>query len=362
MSTLTDKSYRDFGVDLLKIVAMLMVVATHILTWGGFGLSSPPADNLKSIILHCTASFCLCAVNCFVLASGWILASGSVKYNRIVKLWLIVVFYSVLFLILGSVCGLSLGFRDYLRAFFPIMRNSYWFFTAYIGMMLLAPIVNFVVMNIDEKVAVKCVIFIFCGWSLLPFLSQRDVFLLNGGYSMIWFVFLYAFAGLIKRFGWFSKFSKQQALFALVVVTVVNVLAVDLLPIVIQNLHFDFGNKLRLSISYNTPTVLIAAVAMLRLFVGSKIHARGFAARMIIFISVSIFSVYIIHSNWIFRKLTNWNANWTQFLSESSVIKCVLALVIVPVLILVVCILIDKLRKTLFSLGYKIFSKVVNHD
>lgn len=72
---------RHYGIDLLKIVAMLMVVMLHVMRHGG--VTSALANNSHSLSYGAEQllnTFCLCAVNCFVLATGYIMGPRGFKW------------------------------------------------------------------------------------------------------------------------------------------------------------------------------------------------------------------------------------------------------------------------------------------
>ena len=78
---------RECGIDLMKIVAMIFIVTDHILLWGGWGLCSGHG-GVKGNVLAWLDAVTLCHVNCFVLASGWVMSKLEFKFARIIKLWL----------------------------------------------------------------------------------------------------------------------------------------------------------------------------------------------------------------------------------------------------------------------------------
>ena len=55
---------REFGIDSLKMVAMLLIVADHIILWGGYGLGAGKT-GLKGVSLAIINAFTLFSVNCF---------------------------------------------------------------------------------------------------------------------------------------------------------------------------------------------------------------------------------------------------------------------------------------------------------
>ena len=87
---------RNYGIDLLRIVSMLMVVINHILRFGGVY-----SDNLAGIgrlLIVGMDVLCLCAVNCFALISGYVGVRPKHKFSNIISLWLLVLFYGIVFL------------------------------------------------------------------------------------------------------------------------------------------------------------------------------------------------------------------------------------------------------------------------
>ena len=68
---------------MIRIVAMLLVVALHCMDYGGFIKFSE--DNLFVSLNH---TISICAVNCFALISGYLLTDGSKRWNKLAVLWI----------------------------------------------------------------------------------------------------------------------------------------------------------------------------------------------------------------------------------------------------------------------------------
>ncbi len=85
---------RNFGIDLLKIVSMLLVVILHIIGKGGvLGVVEPGTYRYVASWLVEIGAYC--AVNCFALASGYTGFRSSRRPSNLLLLWLRVLFYSV---------------------------------------------------------------------------------------------------------------------------------------------------------------------------------------------------------------------------------------------------------------------------
>lgn len=89
---------RNYGIDLLKLFAMLGVVMLHVLGRGGV-VSASISEGLfsvKYLVLYWLYAFVYPAVNVFVLSTGYVMWNRKWRLSRLVELWIEVVFYSVI--------------------------------------------------------------------------------------------------------------------------------------------------------------------------------------------------------------------------------------------------------------------------
>ena len=135
MGTETRKQ-RNYGIDLLRMIAMLMVVILHILGKGGVLQAAPPLSiRYETAWLLETAAYC--AVDCYALISGYVGFGTRCRYADLAALWLRVVFYTVtITAVFALVLPGSVSAGEWLRAIFPVMFNQYWYFTAYFCLFL----------------------------------------------------------------------------------------------------------------------------------------------------------------------------------------------------------------------------------
>ena len=89
---------RQANFELLRMTAMLMVVAMHFLSHTG-GLPEagqmPGAKGTAAVLVE---SFCIVAVNVYVLISGYFLSESGFSLKRLLRLLLQVLFYTLLIL------------------------------------------------------------------------------------------------------------------------------------------------------------------------------------------------------------------------------------------------------------------------
>ncbi len=64
-------SKRHAGIELFRIVSMLMVIVLHILAHGGV-LLNVRIDSMGGFSIWYMDAMAICAVNCFALISGYV--------------------------------------------------------------------------------------------------------------------------------------------------------------------------------------------------------------------------------------------------------------------------------------------------
>ena len=147
----TSRETRLSGVELLRIIAMAMVVLVHTDYWA---LGEPSLDFCRTEFLKASGqylveSFAIVCVNCFVFISGWFSIRQSVK--GFANLLFQILFYS--FLLYFSFCAAGIipfdikGFIAHSNFF------DYWFLACYIALYLLSPILNTFIDNATKVVA-----------------------------------------------------------------------------------------------------------------------------------------------------------------------------------------------------------------
>ncbi len=287
--SLTDK--RNYGIDLLRILSMLMVLLLHILGAGGvLGASERLSLNYEIAWFLETAAYC--AVNCYALISGYVGFRAKHRYANLLTLWLQVVLYSAgITLIFVLISPENARVDTVLGSFFPVINNYGWYFTCYFALFFFMPLLNHVINTMAEKdLKLLCASAVGI-LSVLPTVATKDIFQINDGYSVLWLSALYLLGGCIGRFGWFAK-TKEWILGLIYGGCVLCSWGAKYLLEVWNNPFLNRFTYSEVLIRYKSPTVLIAAVCLLLLFAQTKVPKFG---RLCInFLAPTAFGVYII--------------------------------------------------------------------
>jgi len=196
---------RNYGLDILRCLAMVMVVILHFLDKGDVlrNLADEGSFAASDHAAWILEAFCIVAVNCYMLLSGYFLKENSFKLSRLLglvcKIWL----YSVIVGIIGTSLGLQSDPVDtyyILRLIFPISMGTYWFMTAYIFFYILLPALGIAASRMNSrmmKILIVCLTAFHCiVKSVVPAQMSVD----NRGMDVVWYIVLYFIAVYIRRF------------------------------------------------------------------------------------------------------------------------------------------------------------------
>ncbi len=355
------KTARNYGIDLLRCFAMAMVVMLHTLSRSGL-LTETEIPSLKYEVVWFIEIFCYCAVNCFVIISGFVGLRSKFRLSRILLLWLQVVFYNVVFTVTIQAIHGDINAVDIVRDFLPVTTSAYWFFTQYFVLCFLMPFINKLIVSISLRqngIFVGVMILFF---SVIPMLCampvdflgkfESDIFFTKRGYSVIWMAVMYILGAFIKRLAEENILCriKSKVLITLVICS-------DFLIWIIH--YFCVNGKKSVShyfvIAYTSPFVVISAVSMVILF--SRMHFNRTFEKLIAFFSAGAFSVYLIHSN---SEIYPIFTELVSELFEMRVLKLIPCLLFIVVFVFIVCTVADFARNKLFKIiGInKLFRKV----
>ena len=144
------KNKRNPGIDLLRALAMFFVIIWHFIGQGGL-LEHAEPGSVKYWVLSFIQILTICCVNLYGLTTGYLMCGKPFRLSRVVKLWVTTVFWSVaVSCVLFVVFPETRTFEELVSMFLPILRGRYWFFTAYVVVMMLSPVLNLVIHSLTK--------------------------------------------------------------------------------------------------------------------------------------------------------------------------------------------------------------------
>lgn len=327
---------RNYGIDALRLISMLGVVALHVLGRGGVLANAAGKKYTVCWFLECLA---FCAVNCYGIISGYVCYSEEKKkfhYRKYIMMWLQVWFYCV------TITGITYIVKpeyieniSLIRVFFPVASNFYWYFTAYTGVFFVMPWLNMFIKERSSKEMNCFIAIIFLVFSCYASVSALlgDPFKLSEGYSFIWLVFLYFIGAWIKKCNIIERVKSGYAY----ILIFINVCITWYITIYNSNMR-------PVLISYVSP--LMVANAVFLVCTCAKWENGKLWKKIISFFTPAVFGVYLIHVHAIIWGMMENRFAW---IAELSFGKILVALVICISGIFVGGLLIEKIRIELFK-------------
>lgn len=177
--------HRNYGIDLLRIVSMMMICMLHVLKHGGVLEAAQVVGGINYAVASFGKALVMCAVNCFAMITGYVCCSSKHKLSNILNLTIQVTFYSVLinciFLLRDEV-----SVMDFAKAFFLGMYGQYWYFSSYFIMFFFIPVLNMFVEFADRSVFRTKILAVMIAVGALPTLFHCDPANARLGFSTIW--------------------------------------------------------------------------------------------------------------------------------------------------------------------------------
>lgn len=353
---------RQANFEVLRVVAMAMIVAMHFMHKGG--IIQPLYADMT--LVNCTAwlieTMCNVAANCYVLIAGYFLVDTEWKLKKLIAVVAQVWFYAMLIPVICLIFGIgdvrSWSIYEWVNAVLPLQMDHYWFATAYVLMFMLSPVLAAGVKQLSKKqleVTIGVLLIYFCVFkSISPILLSTDKY----GYDYPWFICMFLIAAYIKlhgtedggvRIGRFYLWNsgKKSAVWYFAISVLTFCFSVVLGMITARIGKFDY--YMNMVYSYNHVLTLLASLSLFFAFKHWQ-PKEGKATRFLCKIAPYTFGVYLIHENIAIRNL------WPGWFSVEQVRGSLLFIpymLIVIVCVFAVCMGIDWIRKAVFD---KIFA------
>ncbi len=278
---------RQSNIELLRIVAMLLVLVVHadFLSLGrpsSADFVAAPAGSLSRMFFQALSIIC---VNVFVLISGWFTIKPSLK--GLCNFLFQCLFISNVIAITGYLCGAyDNGIPRLVFQNIFLKYSGYWFIKAYIILYIVSPVLNAFAQNASKQQMLYFLICFYLLQTVWSSIEYIDVPYYSKGFSPLSFIGLYLLAQTIRRH--YSGFTMKTAC---------RVFCISL-GIIFASTSIVFGLGISKYIpiyfwAYSNPIVVAESLGLLMIFVRIRLKPH----KIINWISASAFAVYLFHIN-----------------------------------------------------------------
>lgn len=285
---MNNRSIRSSNIELLRIMAMAGVIFLHYFNANmGGGIALVNKGSINEHILIFLEAINICAVNLFVMISGFFLSRKDERSigNVLPLLIQISVYRMAYYCITSAFNGTGITAKTMLVMFLPVN----WFVILYAALYLFSPLLNHVLRCVDRKKVLITAVVLFSVWptlvDVLNLLTKENLNALSTlgmygserGYTITNFVICYIVGACLN----------QIALEKIQTWKLVIFLAIDFLLMMLWN----YWNA-PTAREYCNPLVIAFAAVLLLLFNRIDIGKN----KVINKIASCAFSIYIIHA------------------------------------------------------------------
>ena len=152
---------RNGNLERLRLLSMLLIVSYHYSIWGFFDDEIIYSSNKLFVDLIGMCGWI--GILLFVVISGYFMAEGRFTLRKLLTLMGTIWFYTLgALLVYLFVDRAQITRAAVLDAFFPLLRQHYWFMSYYTALMLCSPFLNRLLHALDRRQhALLCLLAVF---------------------------------------------------------------------------------------------------------------------------------------------------------------------------------------------------------
>lgn len=331
---------RDSGLELLRIVAMYLIVAHHLVVNSGLaGCLDWSGGSFRTVWFALLGMWGRISINVFLLITGYFMCTSRLTPRRFLKLFFEIEFYSVIMWIVMCVLGyepFTLSAATGAVFWFLVHANRY-FCEGFIWFYVLIPFYNILLSGMTRRQHMILLIVLFAFFSgCSTFFGNSLVY-----HQAAWFVVMYMMGAWIRLYpsAWMGDNRTCVPVLLLSVAALMFYIAVfafnmDGPPSVKMNLYFLVCPESKL------PPVVIAVLSFL-VFRNMKLRY----SKAINAVASTTFGVLLIHGanegtrTWLWQTVFN-----VPSLADSPILSAVAKSIVAPFAVHAVCAVLDGLR------------------
>ncbi len=352
MKQIEKYSKRTTNIEIVRIIAMLLIVMSHYSGYSGFNWESIDGITINKIFMNTFFNFGTLGVSLFIIISGYFYDKNKVNLYKVVRLILQIFIFSIIGLIIGIIIGDSnLNMKNIIKSIMPTTFGLYWFATCYILIYLFSPFIKMIIDKFskrDLKILITLMILI---WSLITMIPGARTF----WNEFIWLVVIYIIGAYIKKYNINILKNNNRIVLVILIMVLLSVFMIimELLSTKLAILK-DF---IRYFNNIQSPFILILTILIFNIFKNINIKNNTYINA----VATSTFGIYLIHENVFLR-----NFIWKNIVQGNKYINSpvlIINAIIGVIAIFVICSIISFIienyvvkyvMKILEKIGYKI--------
>lgn len=349
---------RTSNFEIMRILSMFFIVFYHFIIATGGDLVEVTNGNMR-LILYLLSMLMMVHVNSYILITGYFQYNKKFKLRKLIDLLIMAYTYKVIIGIIYLFIGIPpLEKIQIIRIFNPLEFDNYWFIRIYILLYILSPYINIIIEKLNKKEHLKLIIILFILFSCISTLTNQRT-ISDTGFSIVHFVYLYILGAYLNKYNVLDtikeKIKNRNISIVLIrmyiVCGLINFLLYGLFSNALAFTHkgilFEISNTMVNNLFYyQTPILIIQSIAYFLFF-----NTFSFTNNLVNKVSSCILSVYLITENNLVR--TNMY-KLLDIYKYSNTNKLLLVVAIYSILIILVCIIIELIRKYIMKNIYKI--------
>ena len=326
--------------ELLRIVSMFMVLVLHA---NFCGIGKPTAETALTAVGIAQISIqalSICAVNTFIMISGWFGIKPSIK-GFCNFIWQVFYFVIIEYIIFFLVFHHHISIKD-ICGCFGLYNGGGWFVASYIGLYIIAPVLNSFLKNSSvQKITMTLIAFF--AFELIWGNSLSVGFIL-GGYSTFSFIGIYLLAGLLRMRK--LNITSKTSLTIFFVICILN----SLFYLICTRLNLVA--IIPMIFNYINPFVIAAASFLLLTFANLPEIQNRLIRKFTLWLGASCFAVYLFHVGTSYSSNVFFNTVHTLFHKFPSPLDYLVVLIFL-IIVFLIAIILDQPRKFIWLYGIK---------
>jgi len=322
---------RESGIELFRIIAMLLIVAHHYVVNSGV-TQLFEGGNSKDLFYYLFGMWGKTGINCFVLITGYFMCYSNITLRKFLKLFLEVIFYKITIYIVLSIAGYYTFSLYSLIDIWPIKSVTTGFVSCFLLFYLCIPFLNILIKNINKKqytLLLLLLLFIYTLMGSIPLFSVKMNY-------VTWFCILYLIAAFMRIYATeitiINKTNWGLCSITFIILSISSVALLAWFKKDIQTIYYFVSDS-------NKILALLTALSTFMFFKNLKISY----SKVINTIAASTFGVLLIHAH--SNEMRQWL--WKDFIDVKShylTDHYVLYSILVVLAIFGVCTIIDFIR------------------